>query len=117
MVITKMIYKLNNFNSTESEFTSTLTDILLDILPYNSEDARFITDSHEYLDIPYSEYFLIDLRLPKSEPASILAKIIQTPEVRDIPIVVLTLSAKQAEIFRDYGIHADRYITKLLDPN
>ncbi|MFX0206288.1 MAG: hypothetical protein ACFFDT_09890, partial [Candidatus Hodarchaeota archaeon] len=83
-----MTYIVEQNNLMNSEFINILTDIL----PKNSEIASFVTGNYRSSDIPYSGYFMIDLRMPKAEAALILAKIKRTPMLNDIPIVILTLS-------------------------
>ena len=44
-----------------------------------------------------------------------LAEIKGDPELRRIPVVILTTSKAEEDIFKTYDLHANCYITKPLD--
>ena len=45
----------------------------------------------------------------------VLAEIKQDPELRKIPVVVLTTSSAEADVLSAYDLHANCYITKPVD--
>lgn len=70
-----------------------------------------------YQDAPRPDLILLDLNLPKKDGREVLAEIKQDPELRRIPVVVLTTSRGQRDILETYDLHANCYITKPVDLN
>jgi len=69
----------------------------------------------KYSDMPSQDLILLDLNLPRKDGREVLAEIKEDPELRRIPVVVLTTSAAEADIFCAYDLHANCYITKPVD--
>ena len=44
-----------------------------------------------------------------------LAEIKEDPELRSIPVVVLTTSQAEEDVLRSYHLHANAYVTKPVD--
>jgi chemotaxis family two-component system response regulator Rcp1 len=68
-----------------------------------------------HADAPRPDLILLDLNLPKKDGREVLAEIKQDPELRRIPVVVLTTSKAEEDILRTYNLHANCYITKPVD--
>ena len=60
---------------------------------------------------------LLDLNLPRKDGREVLAEIKTDPELRSIPVVVLTTSKAEEDILRSYDLHANAYVTKPVDFN
>ena len=60
---------------------------------------------------------LLDLNLPRKDGREVLAEIKQAPDLKRIPVVVLTLSNAEEDILKSYNLHANCYITKPIDLN
>lgn len=58
---------------------------------------------------------LLDLNLPRLDGREVLQQIKDDPELRRIPVVVLTTSADEQDVLRMYDLHANCYITKPVD--
>src|ERR687892_1829962 len=61
------------------------------------------------------DLILLDLNLPRKDGREVLAEIKADPDLRRIPVVVLTTSKAEEDIFRSYDLHANCYITKPVD--
>jgi two-component system, chemotaxis family, response regulator Rcp1 len=61
------------------------------------------------------DMILLDLNLPKKDGREVLAEIKADPDLRRIPIVVLTTSQAERDILQSYNLHANCYITKPVD--
>ena len=61
------------------------------------------------------EVILLDLRLPKVDGLEVLREIKQSPQLKSIPVVVLTTSAAEADVARAYEHHANAYLVKPVD--
>ena len=63
------------------------------------------------------DLILLDLNLPKKGGMEVLAEIKQDPDLRQIPVVVLTTSRAEQDILNTYDLHANCYIVKPVDLN
>ncbi len=61
------------------------------------------------------DLILLDLNLPKVDGREVLSAIKADPELRRIPVVVLTTSDAERDIVESYELHANCYITKPVD--
>lgn len=81
------------------------------------EAMAFLRQEGNYLSVPRPDLILLDLNLPKKDGREMLADIKTDPELRRIPVVILTTSQAEEDILRSYDLHANCYITKPLDLN
>lgn len=58
---------------------------------------------------------LLDLNLPKKDGREVLREVKQDPSLRSIPIVVMTSSKSEEDIWKAYDLQANCYITKPVD--
>jgi CheY-like chemotaxis protein len=58
------------------------------------------------------DLILLDLNLPRRSGSEVLANIKSHPQLRMIPIVVLTSSEQEVDIARSYASGANCYVTK-----
>jgi len=88
-------------------------------------DLRFVEDGDELLDYlyrrgRYSEpdaaptpgLILLDLNMPRKDGREALREIKADPDLRRIPIIVLTTSKAEEDIYRTYDLGANSFITK-----
>jgi two-component system, chemotaxis family, response regulator Rcp1 len=69
-------------------------------------------------NVPFrTDLILLDLNLPKKDGREVLAEIKTDPDLRRIPIAVLTTSSAEEDILKSYDLHANCFITKPLDVN
>ena len=84
----------------------------------NGEDAiAFLKQEGKYNDVPHPDLILLDLNLPKKDGREVLEEIKKEPELKRIPVVILTTSKAEEDIFKTYNLHANCYITKPIDLN
>src|SRR6188768_3395391 len=72
-------------------------------------------EAMDYLRAPGSarpDLVLLDLNLPRKDGREVLAEIKSDPDLRSIPVVVLTTSKAEEDVLRTYDLHANCYITK-----
>jgi two-component system response regulator len=65
--------------------------------------------------VPTPDLVLLDLNLPLKDGREVLSEVKADPELRSIPVVVLTTSQAEEDVLRAYGLHANCYITKPVD--
>ncbi len=69
----------------------------------------------EYASTPRPDIILLDLNLPRKDGRELLAEVKTDPELRHIPIVVLTTSNAPSDIRRVYELNANCFVTKPVD--
>jgi CheY-like chemotaxis protein len=88
-------------------------------------DFRFVEDGEELLDYLYHRgrysnpaespapgLILLDLNMPRKDGREALREIKADPDLRRIPVVVLTTSKAEEDIYRTYDLGANSFITK-----
>jgi len=58
---------------------------------------------------------LLDLKLPKVDGSEVLARIKGDPRTRKIPVIILTSSKEQTDVFKTYDLGVNSYIVKPVD--
>jgi CheY-like chemotaxis protein len=79
------------------------------------EALAFLRRQGKYSDAPRPDLILLDLNLPKKDGRQVLAEIKVDPQLKLIPVVVLTTSAAERDIVKTYELNANCYVTKPLD--
>lgn len=75
----------------------------------------FLRRQAPYEQAPRPDLILLDLNLPRKDGREVLADIKFDENLKRIPVVVLTTSKDEADIFHAYGLHANCYISKPVD--
>lgn len=88
-------------------------------------ELRCVEDGEELLDYlrrqgryadpetsPRPGLVLLDLNMPRKDGREALREIKADPDLRRIPVVVMTTSKAEEDIFRSYDLGASSYITK-----
>ncbi len=82
----------------------------------NGEEAvSFLRRQGEFVGVPRPDLVLLDLNLPRLDGREVLAQIKADPDLRRIPVVVLTTSRSEEDVLSSYNLHANAYITKPVD--
>jgi two-component system, chemotaxis family, response regulator Rcp1 len=61
------------------------------------------------------DLIILDLSLPRKSGLEVLAEVKATPEIRQIPVVILSSSSADSDVQRSYDLHANSYIVKPAD--
>jgi len=76
------------------------------------EAMAFLNREGEYNTAPRPDLILLDLNLPKKDGREVLAEIKTDSKLKRIPVIVLTTSQNEEDIFQSYDLHVNCYITK-----
>jgi len=87
----------------------------LHVVQDGEEALQFLHREGPYADAPRPGLILLDLNLPRRDGRQVLAELKADPELRVIPVVVLTTSEAEEDILRSYSLHANAYISKPVD--
>jgi len=75
----------------------------------------YLCQRGEYVDAVRPDLILLDLNLPKKNGREVLAEVKSDPELKRIPVVVLTISKADEDILHSYNLQANCYINKPVD--
>ena len=87
----------------------------LSVVADGVEALAFLRRQGQYADAIRPDMILLDLNLPRKDGREVLEEIKSDPDLKRIPVVVLTTSRAEQDILRSYDLHANCYITKPVD--
>jgi CheY-like chemotaxis protein len=79
------------------------------------EAIAYLRRQGEHANAPRPDLVLLDLNLPRKDGREVLAEVKSDPDLRSIPVVVLTTSKAEEDVLRSYDLHANAYVTKPVD--
>ena len=77
----------------------------------------FLYQRGEHTSVPRPDIVLLDLNLPTVDGMEILEEIKNDPDLKPIPVVILTSSGAQEDIVKSYKLHTNAYLTKPVSPS
>lgn len=87
----------------------------LNIVMDGEEAILYLKKTGKYKDVSTPDIILLDLNLPKKDGREVLAEIKEDPNLKCIPVIILTTSSAQSDILSTYLRHANCYIMKPVD--
>jgi two-component system, chemotaxis family, response regulator Rcp1 len=79
------------------------------------EATQFLRRQGKFSGAVRPDIILLDLNLPKKDGREVLEEIKSDPQLKSIPVVVLTTSKAEEDVLKTYGLHANCYVTKPVD--
>ncbi|HJV04255.1 MAG TPA: response regulator [Actinomycetota bacterium] len=79
------------------------------------EALAYLRREGRHINAPRPDLVLLDLNLPKKDGREVLGEVKLDPDLRTIPVVVLTTSDADADVVRSYQLHANAYVRKPVD--
>jgi CheY-like chemotaxis protein len=87
----------------------------LEVVTDGEQALDYLFKRAGYRTAPRPGLVLLDLNLPKKSGLEVLEEVKAHPELRRIPIVILTTSKAEEDIVRSYNAYANCYVTKPVD--
>jgi len=87
----------------------------LHVVTDGEQALQFVHRAGSYAGAPRPGLILLDLNLPRRDGYEVLADLKEDPDLRVIPVVVLTTSQAEEDILRSYQLHANAYVSKPVD--
>ena len=78
------------------------------------EALAFLRREGEHAGAPQPDLVLLDLNLPRKDGREVLAEVKGDPDLKTIPVIVLTTSSAPPDVAFCYTHHANSYIRKPL---
>jgi two-component system, chemotaxis family, response regulator Rcp1 len=79
------------------------------------EVLEFLRMKGKYAHVPRPDIILMDLNMPRKDGRRTLAEIKEDPDLKGIPVVILTVSDAEEDIIKSYSLHANCYVIKPMD--
>ena len=87
----------------------------LNVVSDGEQALDYLRGAGDYADRIRPDLVLLDLNLPRKDGREVLAEVKGDPDLRTIPIVVLTTSEAEEDVLKSYQLHANAYVTKPVD--
>ena len=87
----------------------------LSYVPDGEAAIQFLKQAAPYQSAERPDLILLDLNLPKKDGRQVLEEIKADPDLRAIPVVVLTTSRAEQDVLAAYSLHANCYVQKPVD--
>lgn len=87
----------------------------LNVVTDGVEALAYLRREGRHAKAPRPDLVLLDLNLPKKDGREVLEEVKEDPDLRTIPIVVLTTSDAEGDVIRSYELHANAYVRKPVD--
>ncbi len=79
------------------------------------EAMAYLRRQGKYRAAPRPDLVLLDLNLPRKDGREVLAEVKQDPDLRRIPVVIMTSSDDEKDVLAAYNLYANCYVTKPVD--
>lgn len=76
------------------------------------EAVNYLKRVGQYAGVSRPDILLLDLNMPKKDGREVLAEIKGDPDLKSIPVIVLTTSEAEEDVLKSYELQASSYITK-----
>src|SRR5574337_987411 len=85
---------------------------VLRVVSNGDEALDFLCRRGGYARAERPDLIMLDLNLPRKDGREVLAEIKNDPDLRSIPVLVITTSKSEEDVVKSYDLHANCYITK-----
>ena len=94
----------------ESKLKNTLT-VAVD----GEEALNYLKKKGKYANATRPDLVILDLNLPRKDGREVLDDMKSSPDLKSIPVVIMTTSREEEDVIKMYNLHANCYITKPID--
>lgn len=105
----------NDIRLTQRAFRMAGLNVSLQIVQDGDSAVSYLNGEAEYQNrdrYPFPILALLDLKLPRRSGHEVLSWVRQQPQIKRLPIVVLTSSKELVDINQAYDLGANAYLTK-----
>ena len=79
------------------------------------KQSSFLCGKDQFLGSPLPDIIILDWNLPKKDGSEVLKEIKENNYLKNIPVIILTTSSAEKDIFEAYDLHANAYLVKPID--
>lgn len=100
---------------TQEVLRETQLDFVMSVARDGEQAMQMLRKQAPFEDAQTPDLVLLDLNLPRKDGREVLAEVKADPELRRIPVLVLSTSKAERDILTCYELHANCYLTKPVD--
>jgi two-component system, chemotaxis family, response regulator Rcp1 len=100
---------------TEAAFRDAIVPNRVNWVSDGEAAISFLKRAGEHSHAPRPDLILLDLNLPKMDGFQVLEAIKADPQLKNIPVIVVSGSNREADIARAYELQASAYVVKPLE--
>ncbi|MBI2059459.1 MAG: response regulator [Nitrospirae bacterium] len=93
-------------------FQATRLAHLLDVVRDGEETMSYLRRDGRFRGAPRPNLLLLDINMPKMDGFEVLRELKADPDLRSIPVLILTSSDREEDVVRSYSEGASTFITK-----
>lgn len=97
---------------TEEAFSEARVQNRLHVVRDGEEALQFLRREGEYAAAPRPDMILMDINMPRKNGLEVLEEVKADPNLRSIPVLILTTSQAEDDVRRSYSGHASGYVVK-----
>jgi len=97
---------------TQEAFKGGHVPVRLSVARDGVEAIDFLHRRGPFQDAPRPDLILLDLNLPRKNGREVLLDIKTDPDLKRIPVLVMTTSSAEQDISKAYSLNANCYLTK-----
>ncbi|HEX9934570.1 MAG TPA: response regulator [bacterium] len=79
------------------------------------EAIAFLRRTDRFIEAPRPDIILLDLNLPRKDGREVLEEVKKDPDLRRIPVIILSTSSSPDDIKKTYDLQANCYLVKPAD--
>ncbi len=87
----------------------------LNVVNNGADALAYVKRQGKYADSLRPDIILLDINIPKKDGFEVLKEIKEDPNLKRIPVIILTTSSSKQDISRAYDLHASCYIVKPIE--
>jgi two-component system, chemotaxis family, response regulator Rcp1 len=87
----------------------------LNVVKDGVEAMAFLRRQRPYSRVRKPDLVLLNLNLPRMDGREVLSEVKTDPDLRRIPVVILTTSRAEEDVVKSYNLHANCYVVKPVD--
>lgn len=84
----------------------------LNTVSNGAQALEYLHHGGKYANAPMPHLIILDLNMPIKGGREVLVEVKEDPALKHIPIIILTTSDAQLDIYNSYLLHANCYLTK-----
>ncbi len=87
----------------------------LNVLNDGVEAMEYLRREGEYKNSIRPSVIFLDLNMPRKDGREVLQELKADPDLKNIPVVILTTSDDEGDVLQSYNLHANCYVSKPVD--
>ena len=87
----------------------------LNVAVDGEEALNYLKKKGKYANATRPDLVILDLNLPRKDGREVLDDMKSSPDLKSIPVVIMTTSREEEDVIKMYNLHANCYITKPID--